>query len=122
VVHGFVEDLVPLYRESTLVVVPLPVSAGTNIKLMEALACSRAVVTTAVGCAGLELVDGKDVLVRELGTSFAEGICELLASPEKRAQIAIRARRTAEERFSWDSIAELAFRSYQTMLRMHSCA
>ncbi len=122
VVHGFVEDLAPLYRESTLVVVPLPVSAGTNIKLMEALACGRAVVTTAVGCAGLQLSDGKDVLIRELGAAFAEEICELLSSPEKRTQIAMEGRRTAERRFGWDSIAEPAFANYQAMLRMRSCA
>lgn len=120
-VHGFVEDLVPLYREASLVVVPLPVSAGTNIKLMESLACERAVVTTPVGCAGLGLVDGADAMIRDLGQPFAEAICELLRNPQKRADIAARGRRTAFDRFSWESIAEKAYECYELMLAANPC-
>lgn len=115
-VHGFVEDLVPHYREASLVVVPLPVSAGTNIKLMEALACERAVITTPVGCAGLDLIDGSDALIRELGPAFAEAICDLLNNPSKRAQIAAQGRIAAIARFSWESIADKAYACYTSML------
>ncbi len=45
-IHGFVEDVRPAYRECDVVAIPLPVSAGTNIKLMEAMACGRAIVST----------------------------------------------------------------------------
>jgi glycosyltransferase involved in cell wall biosynthesis len=48
-VRGFVEDLRPLYAGATVVVAPLEVSAGTNIKVLEALACGKSIVTTAVG-------------------------------------------------------------------------
>ena len=51
-VNGFVEDVRPAYRECDVAVIPLPVSAGTNIKLMEAMVCGRAVVSTPVGCRG----------------------------------------------------------------------
>ena len=51
-IHGFVEDVRPAYRECDVVAIPLPVSAGTNIKLMEAMACGRAIVSTPVGCQG----------------------------------------------------------------------
>src|SRR5206468_2231513 len=63
-VHAFVEDLRPLYARAAVVVVPLEVSAGTNIKVLEAMACARPVVSTPVGCAGLGLVDGRDALIR----------------------------------------------------------
>jgi glycosyltransferase involved in cell wall biosynthesis len=122
VVHGFVEDLLPHYREASLVVVPLPVSAGTNIKLMEALGCERAVVTTPVGSAGLELMDGFDALIRDLGLPFADAICDLLKDPAKRARIAARGRQTATERFSWESIAAKAYECYESMLAGKSCA
>lgn len=114
-VHGFVEDLLPLYTEAAIVVVPLPISAGTNIKLMEALACNRPVVTTPVGCAGLELVDNRDVLIRELGFTFANAICKLLADPTLRTSIATAGLAQAQERFGWSAIAQAAYLSYSAI-------
>ena len=114
-VHGFVEDLLPLYREASLIVAPLPVSAGTNIKVMEALACERAVIATPVGCAGLELIDGSDALIRDL-PAFGQAICELLGDGAWRQAIAAAGRRTAEARFGWDAIAECARDTYDGLL------
>ena len=113
-VHGFVADLVPLYASAAVVVVPLPVSAGTNIKLMEALSCERPVVSTPVGCAGLELVDGRDLLVRELGPGFASAVAELLANPSP--VIAKNGFLQAQQRFGWNAIAETAYNSYSILL------
>lgn len=114
--HGFVEDLRPLYAQASVVAVPLEVSAGTNIKVMEAMACGRAVVSTPIGCAGLGLVDGCDALVRRTPEEFAAAICDLLGDPGRRDAIAAAARRTVEERFSWDAIAECALASYRRLL------
>src|ERR1035441_8010719 len=55
---GFVSDVRPLYVESNLALVPTIVSAGTNVKVLEAMAMQRAVVSTATGCAGLGLLHG----------------------------------------------------------------
>jgi glycosyltransferase involved in cell wall biosynthesis len=110
--HGFVEDLRPLYAKAAVVVVPLEVSAGTNIKVMEAMACGRAVVSTPVGCAGLGLVDGHDALIRSTAEEFAAAICDLLGDRVRRNNIAAEARCTVERRFSWEAIAEHAYSSY----------
>lgn len=116
ILHGFVEDLRPLYAQASVVAIPLLVSAGTNIKLMEAMACGRAVVSTVVGCAGLDLQDGHDLLIRDTSSGFAEGIRRLLAAREFRRRLERQARRTAEERFSWTSIADAAHASYQQLV------
>jgi glycosyltransferase involved in cell wall biosynthesis len=115
-IEGFVEDVRPAYRSCDVVAIPLPVSAGTNIKLMEAMACARAVVSTAVGCVGLDLEDGRDLLIREIGEGFAEGIVQLLRDSELRSRMAARARRTAENHFGWDAIADRAYESYSALL------
>jgi glycosyltransferase involved in cell wall biosynthesis len=94
----------------------LPLSAGTNIKVMEALACERAIVSTPVGCAGLGLEHGYDALICELGNEFAEGICYLLQNPSIRRALARRGRATAEGRFSWQAIKQLAAESYERLL------
>ena len=114
--HGFVEDLRPLYASAAVVVVPLEVSAGTNIKVLEAMACGKAVVSTPVGCAGLGLQDGVDVVVRSEWASFAEAVCALLADAGARRKLAETARETAERRFSWTSIAERAWESYGALV------
>jgi glycosyltransferase involved in cell wall biosynthesis len=114
--HDFVEDLRPLYAASSVVVAPLEVSAGTNIKVMEAMACGRAIVSTPTGCAGLDLVDGRDLLIRSDDDGFAAAVCGLLADPELRKMIAVQARRTVEARFSWTAIADTAYESYRRLL------
>ncbi len=114
--HAFVEDLRPLYAKASVVAVPLEVSAGTNIKVMEAMACGRAVVSTPVGCQGLDLVDGCDALIRSTPQDFAAAICDLLGDPARREAIATAARRTVEQRFSWDAIAERAHAGYLKLL------
>jgi glycosyltransferase involved in cell wall biosynthesis len=111
-IHGFVEDLRPLYASASVVVVPLEVSAGTNIKVMEAMACGKAIVSTPIGCVGLDLQDGVDAMVRGDWESFADAVSELLSDDAARRRIASHARATVEARFSWHAIADEAWRSY----------
>ena len=118
-IHGFVEDLVPFYTAAKVVVVPLEVSAGTNIKVLEAMACGKALVTTPVGCAGLGLRNGRDAIISADGGEFGDAVCELLASPGLRGAIAAEARRTVEERFSWSAIAAQAYRTYMELAPFH---
>ena len=116
-IHGFVEDLRPLYARAAVVVVPLEVSAGTNIKVLEAMACGKAVVTTPIGCAGLDLKDRVDAWIDVDWAAFAESIAELLSNRAVRRRTGARARRTVEERFSWTVIADQAYESYRALDR-----
>src|SRR5437016_6418059 len=85
---GFVADVRPLYVEANLVIVPTTVSAGTNVKVLEAMAMQRAVVSTTSGCAGLGLLHGHSVWIADTPEAFAAGIATLMADPERREQIA----------------------------------
>ena len=64
--------------ETNLVLVPTLVSAGTNVKVLEAMAMERAVVSTPSGCAGLGLEHGQSVWIAADAHSFADGIATLL--------------------------------------------
>jgi glycosyltransferase involved in cell wall biosynthesis len=114
--HGFVEDLRPLYAGTAVVVVPLEVSAGTNIKVLEAMACGKPVVSTTVGCAGLQLQDGYDAVIRADWSAFADAVSDLLGDAGRRRAIGLRARMTAIDRFSWRAIADLAYESYGSLI------
>jgi glycosyltransferase involved in cell wall biosynthesis len=115
-IQGFVEDVRPAYRECDIAAIPLPVSAGTNIKLMEAMACGRAVVSTALGCQGLGLQNESDLLIREVGPAFAEAIVHLLRHEAVRLGIASKGRKTAEARFGWNAIAAEAAATYAALM------
>ncbi len=95
-----------------MVAVPLEVSAGTNIKVLEAMACGKAIVSTPVGCAGLDLRDGYDIAIRRDWREFADTLCALVSDPAWRAALGSRARWTAERHFGWTAIAERAYESY----------
>jgi glycosyltransferase involved in cell wall biosynthesis len=103
---SFVADVRPLYVEANLVLVPTTVSAGTNVKVLEAMAMQRAVVSTTPGCAGLGLLNGHSVWVADTAEAFASGIATLITDPERRADIARSAQAHAVRKFDWKSLGE----------------
>jgi glycosyltransferase involved in cell wall biosynthesis len=103
---GFVEDVRPLYRRAMIVVAPLVVSAGTNIKVLEALAMERPLVSTSVGVAGLGLTPGEHARIADRPDDFAAAILYLLWHPEARCEIAAAGRAFVESRYGWGSLAE----------------
>jgi glycosyltransferase involved in cell wall biosynthesis len=103
---GFVADVRPLYVEANLVIVPTTVSAGTNVKVLEAMAMERATVSTSSGCAGLGLLHDHSVWVADTPEAFAAGIATLIADGDRRAAIARAARAHAVRHFGWEAIGE----------------
>jgi glycosyltransferase involved in cell wall biosynthesis len=102
----FVSDVRPLYVESNLVLVPTTVSAGTNVKVLEAMAMERAVVSTSSGCAGLGLLHGHSVWVGDSAEAFAAGVATLINDAERREQMARAAYGVALRNFDWAAIGE----------------
>jgi glycosyltransferase involved in cell wall biosynthesis len=98
-VYEVVADVRPLYARARVVVVPTVVSAGTNLKVVEAMACARAVVSTRSGVGGLDL--GSEVVVADTAAAFAEEVVSLLQDGERRQTLGRAARREAERRFGW---------------------
>ncbi len=103
----FVADVRPLYAETNLVLVPTLVSAGTNLKVLEAMAMERAVVSTSSGCAGLGLEHGISVWVADGDAEFAEGVARLIEDSALRASLAHQARSLAVQHFGWDKLGSL---------------
>jgi ribosomal protein S18 acetylase RimI-like enzyme len=102
----FVRDVRPLYIETNLAIVPTLVSAGTNLKVLEALAMQRAVVSTSSGCAGLGLEHGANLWIADTPQDFAQGIEILLADRDLRERIAARGCAHVERNFNWPAIGE----------------
>jgi glycosyltransferase involved in cell wall biosynthesis len=103
--EAFVADVRPAYERAAAVIAPLLASAGTNIKILEAMAMGKAIVSTPAGVNGLELEPGADYLLAESGPAFAAALLELFENPARREELERRARATVERRFDWDVIA-----------------
>ncbi len=115
--EGFVADVRPAYRKAAVVIAPLLASAGTNIKIMEAMAMGKAIVSTPAGINGLdEVQNGRDVVVVRNGEEMAEAITDLLEDPTRREQLEQHARKTAVERYDWDVIAKAQAELYRRLL------
>jgi glycosyltransferase involved in cell wall biosynthesis/GNAT superfamily N-acetyltransferase len=115
-VHGFISDVRPFYQSANVVVVPTQVSAGTNLKALEALACERAMVSTTSGCAGLGLQHGHDVWIADDPAEFARAIEVLLGSDELRHRIAAAGRTHVAKQFDWSRIGRLQSRMWSELL------
>jgi glycosyltransferase involved in cell wall biosynthesis/GT2 family glycosyltransferase len=113
--EGFVSDVRPAYRRAEVVIAPLLASAGTNIKVLEAMAMAKPIVSTPAGINGIELSDGDDVLVTPDAASMAAAIDQLFDDAALRQRLSAHARRTVEERFSWDAIARQQLELYRSL-------
>jgi glycosyltransferase involved in cell wall biosynthesis len=115
-VEGFVADVRPAYQRAALVVAPLVASAGTNIKILEAMAMGKAVVSTPAGVNGLDLTAGEDFVLVQTGPEMAAAIDTLLAAPSERGRIEAAARARVERDYSWDTIARAQSALYRELI------
>lgn len=102
----FVADVRPLYIETNLAIVPTLVSAGTNLKVLEAMAMRRVVVSTSSGCAGLGLEHGVNVWIADAPQDFAQGIQTLLADRDLRERVIDAGCAHVERNFNWPAVGE----------------
>ncbi len=100
-VVGAVPDMAPYFARATAVVVPLRSGGGTRLKILEAFACERAVVSTSTGCEGLKVEDGRNLLVADDEQVFADATLRLLDDPGLCQRLAADGRELAERRYDW---------------------
>jgi len=92
-------------ERAALFVVPIRVGGGTRLKIFEAMAMEKAVVSTAVGAEGLPVRDGVDGLLRDTPGAFADAVVDLLTRPDRAAAIGREAAAVVRARFGWDGVA-----------------
>ncbi len=104
-VGGFVEDLRPSIAAAGAVVVPLRLGGGTRLKILEAMAMARPIVSTALGAEGLAVAHGRELLLADGAEAFAAEVRRLLDDPALGARLGRAARALVEERYSWRASA-----------------
>ncbi len=102
---GTVPDVRPYVRGACVIVVPLLVGGGTRMKIYEAMAMRKAVVSTPLGAEGLQVSDGEDIVLAGAAEEFAARVVELMETPDLREAIAGRAHEHVVSRYSSEVVA-----------------
>jgi glycosyltransferase involved in cell wall biosynthesis len=99
-VTGTVPSIIEHLREAAAVVVPLRIGGGTRLKIYEAMAMGKAVVSTTIGAEGLDVNHGRDILLEDSPEAFAGSLIRLLRDADQRHQVETAAARQASK-FDW---------------------
>ena len=103
-VVGFVDDLMPHLERASVVVVPLRIGGGTRLKIVEAMAKSKAIVSTRIGAEGIDVTHGRDVLLADDAQGLADQIVRVLSDAELARQLGEKARELAVGHYAWAAI------------------
>jgi len=118
-ITGYVDDVRPFMHDAACHVVPLRAGGGTRVKILNSWAMGKPVVTTSIGCEGLEAVDGENVLIRDDPKAFAQAVLAVLDDDALRRRLGRAGRATAERLYSWDRIGEGLIDTYLTLAGRH---
>jgi len=105
-VTGTVDDVRPYYAGATALVVPLRIGGGSRLKILEAMSAGVPVLSTTIGCEGLDVQDNEHLLIADEPDLFAEKTLELLSRQELQTRLSNNARTRVELKSSWASMAD----------------
>jgi sugar transferase (PEP-CTERM/EpsH1 system associated) len=115
-VTGEVEDIRPYLAEAVALVVPLRSGGGTRLKILQAMAMGRPVVSTALGAEGLEIADGDNIVIADSPERFAECVVRLAIAPDMAARIGLAGRQLALAKYDWRQCLQGLEDLYQVVL------
>lgn len=104
-VTGFIKDLATVYNEASIVVAPLRFGAGTQNKVLEAMAMGVPVVCSNIGFKGLGIESGEGAIMRKDAAGFAEAVIALLGNEAERRTVGQKGMAVIKQGFGWDAIA-----------------
>lgn len=113
---GWVADVRPEFAAAACAVVPIRIGGGTRLKILDAWAMGKAVVSTSVGCEGLAVEDGGNILVRDDPHEFAAAVAAVLRDGALRRRLEAGGRHTAVEDYAWPAIGRRIRSAYRAIL------
>jgi glycosyltransferase involved in cell wall biosynthesis len=106
VVTGRVDDVRPYMDEAAVYIVPLRIGGGTRLKIYEAMAMEKPIVSTSIGAEGLPVADGEEIVLADTPETFADAVAGLLQQEDRATAIGKRAAAKVREQFGWDTVAD----------------
>lgn len=112
IVTGYVESVIPYYEKAFVSVIPLRAGGGTRLKILESMALGRPVVSTSLGCEGLAVTHGENILIADDPADFATQIIRLLSDEGLRQRLIHNGRRLVEATYDWKVIGRQLLQIY----------
>lgn len=106
VITGRVDDVRPYMERASAYVVPLRIGGGTRLKIFEAMAMQKALVSTTIGAEGLPLTHGVELLLADEPQSFADAVVKVLSDSEYAAELGQRAAANVRQHHGWRQVTE----------------
>jgi polysaccharide biosynthesis protein PslH len=106
-VTGTVPDVREYIAKSSICVIPLRIGGGSRLKILEALAMKKAVVSTSVGAEGLRVRDGKHILIADEPGDFAAKVLSLIKDPCTRRSLGVAGYELVRSTYDWEKLAEI---------------
>ena len=100
------EDMSDVAKECCLTVVPLRSGGGSRIKIPHSMAMGLPVVSTTIGCEGLTVTDGQDILIRDDPGQFSEAVVDVVSDPALQSRLRTAGRQLVEDRYDWSRMFE----------------
>jgi glycosyltransferase involved in cell wall biosynthesis len=100
-VTGYVEDVTPYLEQAGVMVVPLRAGGGMRVKILNALAQGLPIVSTSLGCEGIQVAPGRDILVADSPQDFAEAVLRVLDDPALAMRLGDNGRQLAEYQYDY---------------------
>lgn len=116
IVSGFVEDVRGIMAKCQVFIVPLKTGSGMRIKILNALAMGRPIVSTSIGCEGIEVQNGKNICIANTREEFAQGVIELMKNESIRKRLGEEGIKLVKEKYKWEQIAEKITDEYNKII------
>jgi glycosyltransferase involved in cell wall biosynthesis len=116
-VTGFIDDVRPYVARASVYVVPLRVGGGTRLKVLDAMAQGKAIVSTSIGCEGIDVVPGETLVIEDEPRAFAGQVVALLHDAGRRQRLGLAARALVERKYSWAVIGRSLQQAYEAAVR-----
>lgn len=114
---GYVDDIRPYVASASCFIVPLRIGGGTRLKILNAWAMGKAVVSTSIGAEGLLTRQGGNVLLADSPAEFARAVLSMLEDRELRERLGREGRRTVEEHYGWERLGDTLVEHYRKLLK-----
>jgi glycosyltransferase involved in cell wall biosynthesis len=113
---GAVADVAPYINSATVCIAPLDQGSGTRLKILEYMACGKAVVSTLKGAEGLDVEPERNIIIAATAADFSKQILRLLSDDRVRQSLGTEARKLVEQEYNWDVNAALYCTIYAELM------
>ncbi len=105
-ITGYVKDIKQYIEAADVFIVPLRIGSGTRLKILEAMALGRPVVSTSIGCEGLDVTPGENIFIADTPEDFSRRVLDLLQDRDLAQRIGRAGKKLVEEKYNWDTIEQ----------------